>query len=149
MQRAHDIATCMYYAGIDPFTKKPVKIARNLRDRKLQRAPMPFFKPENDFDAREALGRARRTDPIGGCDGLIPANPSREAIEARHPQSNRAVQGDPDNDHHHTVANPAKGEKPDERGAGPTQTTGYRPGRTTQMRRQGKEKRKGGSGLRS
>ena len=35
-----DIAICMYYAGIDPFTKKPVKIACNLRDRKLQQALM-------------------------------------------------------------------------------------------------------------
>ena len=23
-----DIATCMYYTGIDPFTKKPVAVAR-------------------------------------------------------------------------------------------------------------------------
>src|SRR5262245_28013651 len=30
-----DVATAMYYTGIDPFTKKPVYIARRLRDRKL------------------------------------------------------------------------------------------------------------------
>ena len=24
-----DIATCMYYTGIDPFTKKPVPVARS------------------------------------------------------------------------------------------------------------------------
>ena len=35
-----DIATCMYYTGIDPFSKKAVPIARNLRDRKMQRALM-------------------------------------------------------------------------------------------------------------
>src|SRR5262249_27258601 len=35
-----DIATCMYYTGIDPFTKQEVFIARGLRDRKLQRALM-------------------------------------------------------------------------------------------------------------
>ena len=45
----------MYYTGIDPFTKKPVYIAKHLRDRKLQRALMQFFKPENYFEVREAL----------------------------------------------------------------------------------------------
>ena len=33
-----DIATCMYYTGIDPFTKQEVYVARQLKDRKLQRA---------------------------------------------------------------------------------------------------------------
>jgi hypothetical protein len=33
MQIAPDIATCMYYTGLDPFTKKEVPIARGLHDR--------------------------------------------------------------------------------------------------------------------
>ncbi len=58
-----DIATCMYYTGVDPFTKKPVAIARKLRDRRTQRALMQFFKPENYFEVREALrSRANRSD---------------------------------------------------------------------------------------
>ena len=123
-----DIATCMYYTGIDPFTKKPVHTAKNLRDRKLQRALMQFFKPENYFEVREALTQANRTDLIGGCDGLIPANPPKEAIEARRKKVN------PVGDHYHTVANPARGEPPGERGAEPVKT-GYRPGRKTAGRR--------------
>src|SRR5206468_2955264 len=66
-----DIATCMYYTGLDPFTKKPVQSARNLHDRKLQRALMQFSKPENYFEVREALLQAGRADLIGGCEGLI------------------------------------------------------------------------------
>jgi hypothetical protein len=128
-----DIATCMWYTGIDPFTKKPVQIARNLKDRKLQRALMQFFKPENYFEVRDALIQAGRGDLIGGCEGLIPANPPKEAIEARRKQANRVVQGD--DDHYHTVANPAKGEKPGERGAGPAKPAGYRPGRRSAKRR--------------
>ena len=50
-----DIATCMCYTGIDPFTKQEVYVARHLRDRKLQRALMQFFKPENYFEVRKAL----------------------------------------------------------------------------------------------
>jgi hypothetical protein len=44
----------MDYTGTDPFTKKPVHIARGLHDRKLQRALMQFFKPQNYFEVREA-----------------------------------------------------------------------------------------------
>ena len=69
----------MYYTGIDPFTKQEVYVARNLRDRKMQRALMQFFKPENWFTVREALIEAGRPDLIGnGCDCLIPANPPRK-----------------------------------------------------------------------
>ena len=46
MRTEPDAATCMYYTGIDPFSKQDVYVARNLRDRKLQRALLQFFKPE-------------------------------------------------------------------------------------------------------
>ncbi|MBA4187082.1 MAG: YgiQ family radical SAM protein [Planctomycetaceae bacterium] len=133
-----DIATCMYYTGIDPFTNKPVQSAKGLNNRKMQRALMQFFKPENYFTVREALLQSGRADLIGGCEGLIPAQPPKEAIEARRRQANKAVQGD-GGDHYHTVANPARGEQPGERGAGPPKPTGYRPGRKTQQRRPGKK----------
>jgi uncharacterized radical SAM protein YgiQ len=127
-----DIATALYYTGIDPFTKKPVHVAKNMRDRKMQRALMQFFKPENWFTVREALIEAGRQDLIGnGCDCLIPANPPSQALEKRRRDAQRVVEGD----HYHTVANPTKGEKPGERGAGPAKPTGYRPGRKTQKRR--------------
>jgi hypothetical protein len=97
----------------------------------MQRALMQFFKPENYFTVREALIQAGRSDLIGGCEGLILVNPPKEAIEAKRRQANEALRGD----HYHTVANPAKGEKPGERGAEPVKPTGYRPGRKTQKRR--------------
>ena len=132
MHLTQDIATCMYYTGIDPFTKEEVYVARHLRDRKLQRALMQFFKPENWFTVREALIQAGRQDLIGnGCDCLIPAQPPKEAIEARRRRANSG-----DHDHYHTVANPAKGEKPGERGL----NKGYRPGRKSAK----KQKKNGG-----
>jgi uncharacterized radical SAM protein YgiQ len=128
-----DVATCMYYTGLDPFTKKEVYVARQLRDRKLQRALMQFFKPENYFLVREALVQAGRQDLIGsGCDALIPAQPPKEAIEARQRRANEAARGD----HYHAVANPAKGEPAGERGL---PKRGYRPGRKT-ARRQHKKR---------
>ena len=129
-----DIATCLYYTGIDPFTKKEVHVAKGIKDRKMQRALMQFFKPENWFTVREALIEAGRQDLIGnGCDCLIPAQPPKEAIEARRRRANDA-------DHYHTVANPAKGEKPGERGL---QNPGYRPGRKMARRQDKKPKGKG------
>jgi uncharacterized radical SAM protein YgiQ len=116
-----DIATCMYYTGVDPFTRTEVYIARAMRDRKMQRALLQFFKPENYFEVRNALIEAGRTDLIGnGCDALIPAQPPREALNARRENANAALKAD----HVHTVKR------------------GYRPGRAMQ-KRQEKSGRKG------
>jgi hypothetical protein len=85
----------MYYTGIHPFTKEPVHIAKHLRDRKLQRALMQFFKPENYFEVRAALQQAGRQDLIGnGCDALIPTKPPREAIERRRKDANQRFRGE-------------------------------------------------------
>lgn len=90
-----DVATAMYYTGVDPFTKKPVHVARNLRDRRMQRALMQFFKPENYFEVRDALLQAKRQDLIGdGCDSLIPSRPPREAIQARRKDANQRFRGE-------------------------------------------------------
>ncbi|HEX3654676.1 MAG TPA: YgiQ family radical SAM protein [Pirellulales bacterium] len=84
-----DIAACMYHTGLDPFTKKPVYIAKHLRDRKLQRALLQFFKPENYFEVRKALEQAGRQDLIGrGCDALIDDRPPKEALDHRRRQAN-------------------------------------------------------------
>lgn len=90
-----DVATTMYYTGIDPFTKKPVHIAKKLRDRKLQRALMQFFKPENYFEVRKALVEAKRTDLIGkGCDCLIGDSAPREALDRRREDANKRFRGE-------------------------------------------------------
>jgi uncharacterized radical SAM protein YgiQ len=90
-----DVATTMYYTGMDPFTKKPVYIAKHLRDRKLQRALMQFFKPENYFEVRKALIQAKRTDLIGdGCDCLIPGTAPREALDRRRNDANKRFRGE-------------------------------------------------------
>jgi uncharacterized radical SAM protein YgiQ len=90
-----DIATAMYHTGIDPFTKKPVLVARRLGDRKLQRALMQFFKPENYFEVRTALLRAGRADLIGRHrDALISPAPPPEAILRRREEAGARLRGD-------------------------------------------------------
>ncbi len=133
-----DIATCIYYTGINPFTKQEVYVAKDLRERNLQRALMQFLKPESWFTVRETLIQAGRADLIGsGCDCLIPAQPPEAAIEARRRRANE----DAESDHYHSIANPAKDEPAGERGL-PSQ--GYRPGRKTARRRHMKRERKAG-----
>jgi radical SAM superfamily enzyme YgiQ (UPF0313 family) len=120
-----DIATCMYYTGFDPFTKEQVHVAHGLKDRKMQRALMQFFKPENYFMVREALIQTGRQDLIGsGCDCLIPAQPLKEAIEARRWRANEAARGE----YVHKVPNPGA-------------KKGYRPGRKSAQRPLGKKRR--------
>lgn len=90
-----DVATCMYHTGLDPFTKNEVFIAKHLRDRKVQRALLQFFKPENYFEVRKTLEEAGRHDLIGnGCDALIPGQPPKEAFLKRREQANQALKSD-------------------------------------------------------
>ena len=95
-----DIATCMYHAGIDPISMQPVDTAKKLKDRVVQRALMQFFDPRNWFVVRRALLDAGRADLIGdGRECLIPANPPREALQARQEEAEqRLAEGNPVHD---------------------------------------------------
>ena len=116
-----DIAACMYHTGLDPHTMKPVYVAKHLRDRKLQRALLQFFKKENYFEVRQALEQAGRQDLIGnGCDCLIPTAPPKEALAARRTSANQQLRR----------AERESGQADDK--------SGYRPGRKTHTRRDGK-----------
>ena len=42
----------MYYTGVSPFTSEAVYVARGARDRKMRRALMQFFKPDNWLTVR-------------------------------------------------------------------------------------------------
>ncbi len=112
-----DIATCMYFTGLDPMTMQEVDTVTKLRDRKVQRALLQFFAPENWFVVRKALLESGRADLIGnGKDCLIPERAPKEALEARRREAS-TVRGDDAPE-----APPAAGAK--ERGS--ASTAGYR-----------------------
>ncbi len=128
-----DIATCMYHTGIDPFTGEEVFTAKHLRDRKLQRALLQFFKPENYFEVREALLKAGRSDLIGsGCDALIPANPPKAALRARMEKANRSVT---EGQYVHSIPGTNARTKAAPAPLTPVRATGYRPARKSAKRR--------------
>ena len=79
-----DLATSVYYTGLDPHTMEPTPVATKLKDRRMQRALMQFFKDENWFEVRAALSEAGRNDLVGnGPQCLIKAKAPKAALAAR------------------------------------------------------------------
>ncbi|PYN34722.1 MAG: YgiQ family radical SAM protein [Candidatus Rokuibacteriota bacterium] len=112
-----DIATCIYYTGVDPLSMTPVDTVKKLRDRQTQRALMQFFEPRNWFVVHKALVDAGRRDLIGSAKScLIPATPPPEALAAKRREATEAT-------HVHAED------------AGTEPTIGYRPGRKGARRR--------------
>jgi len=67
------VSTCMYAAGLDPRTMKPVYVPRSREEREMQRALVHFHKPRNREIVRRALKKAGREDLIGfGKEYLVP-----------------------------------------------------------------------------
>lgn len=121
-----DIAACMYHTGLDPMTKQPVKVTKGLKNRRMQRALLQFFKPENWFEVRRALEQAGRQDLIGsGCDCLIPVHPPREALDRKRREATQAFTEATSGDHIRGDRRPRTSQKQGRA----RKTVGYRPKR--------------------
>lgn len=59
------LSTAMYYSGIDPLTGEKVWTAKEPEEKKLQRALMQYWLPENRPFVEKALKKAGRLDLIG------------------------------------------------------------------------------------
>ena len=74
------LAATMYHTGIDPLTMKPCYTAKGLREKRLQKALLLYWNPEQHDLVREALTQAGRTDLIGNApECLVPPAPRRRA----------------------------------------------------------------------
>jgi uncharacterized radical SAM protein YgiQ len=72
------LAATMYHTGIDPLTMKPCYTAKGLREKRMQKALLLYWDPEQHELVREALTLAKRTDLIGTRpDCLVPPEPRR------------------------------------------------------------------------
>jgi uncharacterized radical SAM protein YgiQ len=58
------LATCMYYTEMDPLTGEKVYVAKDVKEKRLQRALLHFHKKENRPLVKEALERIGRKDLI-------------------------------------------------------------------------------------
>lgn len=59
------LSTCMYYTGINPLTNETVYVAKELNEKRMQRALMQYRDPKNYRIVYEALMKANRSDLIG------------------------------------------------------------------------------------
>ena len=74
------VAAAMYFTGIDPLKMEPVYTARGLKEKRLQKALLLYWNPEQWPLVREALTQAKRTDLIGrGPLCLVPPETMDEA----------------------------------------------------------------------
>ena len=78
------ISTCMFYTGIDPLTMREVYVPRTEAEKRVQRALLQYFKPENRRLVLEALRSIKREDLIGtGPDCLVPPDAAYLREKAR------------------------------------------------------------------
>ena len=59
------LSTCMYYTGLNPLTGEKVYSAKTAAEKKMQRALLQYWLPQNDDIVRRALHLAGRSDLIG------------------------------------------------------------------------------------
>lgn len=78
------LSTCMYHTGLDPFSGRPVYVARSPGEKAMQRALLSFHKKNSHPLIREALKTAGREDLIGGGrDCLVPPAPAAKSRDGR------------------------------------------------------------------
>ncbi len=58
------LSTAMFYTGIHPLTGEPVYVPRTENEKRLQRALLQMYKPENRKIAREGLIKMGRSDLV-------------------------------------------------------------------------------------
>lgn len=81
-------STCMFYTGLNPTDMEPVFVPKSPEEKRIQRALLQYYKPENLRTLIEALKRAGREDLIGnGENCLVP--PDREQILSRQQERER------------------------------------------------------------
>jgi uncharacterized radical SAM protein YgiQ len=75
------MATCMYYTGLDPFTMEPVYTARDMHEKRLQKALLLYWDAAHHDEVREALQKAGRSDLVGAKPGcLVPPASGKGAL---------------------------------------------------------------------
>jgi len=58
------VSTSMYYTGLDPYTLKPVYVAKTSAEKAMQRALLQYYNPKNSQIVLEALRKVHREDLI-------------------------------------------------------------------------------------
>ncbi|MEG2436439.1 MAG: DUF3362 domain-containing protein, partial [Ruthenibacterium sp.] len=58
------VSTCMFYTELDPYTLKPVYVAKQSEEKAMQRALLQYYDPKNTPRVHKALLLTHREDLI-------------------------------------------------------------------------------------
>ena len=83
------LATCMYYTGLDPLTGEAVYVPKSFAERKMQRALLQYWMPENANAVREALETLGRRDLIGNGRQCLVSEKRLNFRKVKSPMDNR------------------------------------------------------------
>jgi uncharacterized radical SAM protein YgiQ len=83
------MATSMYHTGLDPFTGKEVYTAKDMHEKRLQKALLLYWDTAHHDEVREALTRAGRADLIGSKKHCLVPPPSGKGSLPRYMRERR------------------------------------------------------------
>jgi uncharacterized radical SAM protein YgiQ len=87
------MATSMYVTELDPFTQKPVYVAKSLREKRMQKALLQYWDVTQHDLAREALIKAKRGDLIGSSERhLVPPASGKGALSIHEKRRQQSTQ---------------------------------------------------------
>jgi hypothetical protein len=83
----------MFYTGLDPYTMKPVFVAKTAEEKQMQRALLQYYKPENKAIIFKALKAVNRLDLVGNTKEHLITPPAgfvskKPIAQKRHPIRN-------------------------------------------------------------
>lgn len=81
------ISTCMFYTGLDPYTMQEVYVAKDPKDKAMQRALLQYYDPKNKELVAKALHIAGRNDLIGFSDKCLIKPLSNGSYDKRNQKS--------------------------------------------------------------
>ncbi len=88
------ISTCMFYTGLNPYTMKPVPVAKTAEEKQMQRALLQYFKPENRPLIEKALRLTGKMKYIGrSADCLITPSPNTNQQGAKPTKRKQPIRG--------------------------------------------------------
>ena len=88
------ISTSMYYTGLDPYTLKPVYVAKDREEKALQRALLQYYNPKNRQKVMDALKKVHREDLIPVLLGTTPRAKTEMAAKGHTPQRKKKPAAD-------------------------------------------------------
>ena len=88
------ISTSMYYTGLDPYTLKPVYVAKDREEKALQRALLQYYNPKNRQKVMDALKKIHREDLIPVLLGTTPRAKTEMAAKGQTPMRKKKPAAD-------------------------------------------------------